>query len=378
MTSILKALQSGQAAPKVNLLPDAVFFTRTITVAAGSSPADVAAQVELALETLSPFPPAQLYHGYYWAPASERVLVFAAYRRRFTPEQLEGWEAAELVIPSFAALLGAEVQPGTTMIVPAEEGLTAIYWDSAKVPAKVAFRAVPAGADEAAVVKIREELLAASPSSRPLVLASGPQPLPGSSDREFSFRAEGLYTKLPTERAAVMDVRDKEALAGLRRARARDVGLWRLFVGAILLLVLLGLGELGLVGMKLWQQTLTTRVNAQRPVVERIMTAQSIATRINELSTKRLLPFEMIAAVNEKRPEDIYFVRVQTNGLAGLLIDATSNSPTLVSSYQSALSALPNVEKVEFRNQQVRENSMTFTMAITFKSDGLKPAATNP
>jgi hypothetical protein len=108
------------------------------------------------------------------------------------------------------------------------------------------------------------------------------------------------------------------------------------------------------------------------------MTAQSIATRINELSSKRLLPFEMISAVNEKRPDDIYFVRVQTNGLAGLLIDATSNSPSLVSSYQAALSALPSVERVEFRNQQVRENSMTFTMAITFKSDALKPTAANP
>jgi hypothetical protein len=378
MTSILKALQSGQAAPKVLLLPDAVFFTRTVTLAAGSSPTDVAAQVELALETLSPFPPAQLYHGYYWVPASERALVFAAYRRRFTSEQLEGWDAAELVIPSFAALLSADVQAGTTMIVPSEEGLTAIYWDSAKVPLRVTFRAVPAGSDDAAIVKIREELLAASPSSRPLILASSPQPLPGSSDREFSFRAEGLYTKVPAERASAMDVRDKEALAGLRRARARDVGLWRVFVGMILLLVLVGLGELGLVGLKLWQQTLTTRANAQRPIVERVMTAQSIATRINELSSKRLLPFEMISAVNEKRPDDIYFVRVQTNGLAGLLIDATSNSPSLVSSYQAALSALPSVERVEFRNQQVRENSMTFTMAITFKSDALKPTAANP
>lgn len=378
MTSILKALQTGQAAPKVLLLPDAIFFTRTIPIAAGSAPADVAGQVELALETLSPFPPAQLYHGYYWVPTSERALVFAAYRRRFTPEQLSGWDGAELVIPSFAALLGAQVQPGTTMIVPAEDGLTAIYWDSGKVPLRVAFRAIPAGSDEAAIAKIREELVAAAPSSRPLVLNAGAQPLAGSSDREFSFRAEGLYTKIAAEHAAAMDVRDKEALTGLRRSRARDVGLWRIFVGMILLLVLLGLGELGLVGMKLWQQTLTTRANAQRPIVERVMTAQSIATRINELSTKRLLPFEMLATVNEKRPEDIWFIRVQTNGLAGLLIDATSNSPTLVSSYQAALSSIPNVERVEFRNQQVRENSMTFTMAITFKSDGLKPTATNP
>ncbi len=33
-------------------------------------PADIAAQVELALEGVSPFPLAQLYHGYFWAPGA--------------------------------------------------------------------------------------------------------------------------------------------------------------------------------------------------------------------------------------------------------------------------------------------------------------------
>ena len=61
---LLRILRAGPPAPKVVLLPDGMFFTRSIVIGAASTLADVTAQVELALETLSPFPPAQLYHGF--------------------------------------------------------------------------------------------------------------------------------------------------------------------------------------------------------------------------------------------------------------------------------------------------------------------------
>src|SRR5687768_2104948 len=110
---LFKVLRDGPPLPRVVLLPDGMFFTRSIAIGAASTLADVTAQVELALETLSPFPPAQLYHGFYWPPGADRAFVFAAYRRRFTNEQLGAWEGAELVLPSFAALLGGDVRANT-------------------------------------------------------------------------------------------------------------------------------------------------------------------------------------------------------------------------------------------------------------------------
>jgi hypothetical protein len=86
--SPFKFLRAGPPPPKVSLLPDALFFTRTIPIAADTPAAEVAAQVELALESLAPFPVAQLYHGYYFPPGASAALVFAAYRRRFTAEQI--------------------------------------------------------------------------------------------------------------------------------------------------------------------------------------------------------------------------------------------------------------------------------------------------
>ena len=60
--------------PKVVLLPDAQFFTRVVPVEGVATAAEVAAQVELALEALAPFPLAQMYHGHFWKPGAKHAL----------------------------------------------------------------------------------------------------------------------------------------------------------------------------------------------------------------------------------------------------------------------------------------------------------------
>lgn len=375
---LLKLLKSGPPPPKVVLLPDALFFARSVSVAVGASAADVAAQVELALETLSPFPPAQLYHGYFWLPGADRVLIFAAYRRRFSTEQVAEWETVELVIPAFAALLGGDVKPRTTLLVPSQEGLTALYWETGSVPVRMLFRPVSADATAAEITAARDDLLRQEPTNRTIVLAAAPLPESSPNEREYVFRAEAFRSRVPVGTANALDVRDKEALAGLRRARRRDLVLWRTFLGTAALLLLLGLGELALIAHGFWQQTRVAQADAQRPVVERIEAAQSLTTRINELSTKRLLPFEMIASITERKPPAVTFTRTTTSGLHGLIIDAYATSPDAVSAYQAALNALPALEKVEVREQRTRDNLMTFSLLVTFKPDAVKPAAPAP
>src|SRR5580692_2246962 len=98
-------------APDVVLLPDALFFVRAISVADGTPPADLVAQAELALEALAPFPLAQLYYGFYHPPGIPLALLYVAYRKRFTTEQTAAWAGADLVVPSFVALLGGEENP---------------------------------------------------------------------------------------------------------------------------------------------------------------------------------------------------------------------------------------------------------------------------
>src|SRR5688572_22604919 len=107
--SPISLLRAGPPPPKIALLPDGVFFTRAVPITAGATAAEAATQVELALEAASPFPLAQLYYGWVWAPGAERAFVFAAYRRRFTVEQTADWQGAEVVLPAFATVVGAQV-----------------------------------------------------------------------------------------------------------------------------------------------------------------------------------------------------------------------------------------------------------------------------
>ena len=369
---LLRILKAGPPPPKVVLLPDGLFFTRSIAIAPGSSAADVAGQVELALETLSPFPAAQLYHGFYWPPGADRALVFAAYRRRFTNEQLAGWDTAELVMPSFAALLGGDNRTNSTVVIPSEEGLTALYFEQSPVPSRIVFRAIQPDASEADRTRAQEQLANAVAGNRAIVLKQAPVVAPSASDRDLAFRAEAFNSRIPAAQAGALDVRDKTALADLRRARSRDLALWRGFLGLIGVLFLLVLGEVGLIVSGVWQKGRLAQLNQQRPVGERVMMAQNVTTRINDLSTKRLLPFEMILQVMGPKPASVRFVRAQTVGLYGLNVEAESTSPAAPSAYQSALSGLPSIEKVEVREQRARDNLMTFTLAVTFRPETVK------
>ncbi len=370
--------KSGAAAPKVVVLPDALFFARAIPVTAGATPAEAAAQAELALEALAPFPPAQLYYGCHWVPGSGQALVFAAYRRRFTREQVEAWATAELVLPAFATLLGGEAAPETTLLVPSAEGLTAIHWDRGPGPAAVQFRPLPAEATDADRAQAREELRCGAAGSRRLIeLTEFPVAEPGlRGAAEFVFRSGERVSRLPAALAGSLDVRDKTELAALRRARARDGVLWQVFQGCAAAVALVALGWAGLYGAGYWQRTREARIAAQQSVVDEIMTAQGLTTRINELSSKRLLPLEMISLVSGAiKPASIQFLRASTSGLHTLEVQAQTLSPGEVSAFRSALAALPACAQVEVREQRTRDNLMTFTLVITFRPGVLKPAA---
>jgi hypothetical protein len=363
----------------VALLSDALFFTQVVPIgaaeAAGSpEPGGAAAQVELALEALSPFSLAQLYWGYFRPSGSSRALVFAAYRRRFTSEQVAAWQGVELVLPAFAALLGGTVAPGTTAVVAAPDGLTAIRWGRDAVPDQVHFLPLPPEASEDDRARVRAELLRTVGSGGIVVDLTAPDAQAARSNREIVFRSGSFESRLPTAQAAELDVRDKADLSALRRARARDAFLWRVAAGSILMFGLLAFLEIGLFAGGFYQKALKLKLNAQAPEVARITTAQNLAHRIDELSTQRLLPLEMVSIVSAKKPESVQFFRAVANDRNSLTVDAQTNNPGEISGYKTALEATPECAKVEIHDQRTRNNIASFTLVVTFKPGALKPA----
>ena len=198
----------------------------------------------------------------------------------------------------------------------------------------------------------------------------------------MTFRSGDWVSPLPATVTSALDVRDKGELASLRAARRRDIMLWRVALGCAAALGLFAIGELGLIGGRAWQKVRDTQFRAQRPLVEKIMTSDALGRRIDDLATKRLLPWEMMMAVigtnKATLPKEIYFGRVYTtpgSGLYTLSIDAQTTSVSTISVYTSALKAVAGIESVETRLLQTLRENATFTLVITFKSDAIKPGA---
>jgi hypothetical protein len=377
MSVVQKFKLPGPVVKKVVLLPDHAFFVRVMPLAPETPPAGIPAQVELALEGLSPFPVAQLCYGYFCPPGAGRVLVYAAYRRRFTVDDAAEWADADAVLPAFAAWLGLAPAGPTALLVTGADFVTALGWDGHDaVPAVVATHPVAPEASPAERATLQEKLAAQLQHLPPPVAMTVPA---GTSSREgdegLEFTEGKLTSRLTTAQLDTLDVRDKAALATRRRDRARNLHLWRAFMGCAAALGLAAVLQLGLKGGRLWLDSRAALAAAQAPAVQDIETRQSLAHHIEELSTRRLMPVRMLEIVNEKRPRTIQFLRAATKGLYVLEIEGQTNATPDVFNYQAALKELPACALVELGQTVDRGGITRFTLTVTFKPEALRPAA---
>jgi len=373
------SLKLSVPARKVVLLPDAYFFCRAVPISEKATPAEAANQIELALEALSPFPPTQMYHGHFWQPGAKNACVFAAYRKRFTAEQIESWADAEAVLPAFAALLCTPIKRPTTLLLWSEKGLTAVNWDDGDdAPVSVVARELPPEPTETDRAALREAVLLESGNTRTVVEPATAPAFDGTAGGdEFIFRCDPLSAAFPREQLDVLDVRDKEELAARRRARSRDLLLWRVLLGCFAAIALAALLEVALIGGGLWQKARTTRVDLQEPWVAKILMAKNLASRIDELSTKRMRPFEMISMVAEKKPASITFVSTTVSNILTLEIEAQASTSSDVDAFRTALKNMPEFESVVTDRQRLVNGLTTFRIVVTFKPDAFKPAPTS-
>lgn len=368
------------AGASVVLLPDARFFVRAVPVNAAAGAEAVSREVELALEVVSPFPVSQLFYGYLWHPESVHALVFAAFRRRFTDDEQAAWVEAERVVPHFVLAASLNPGPGRTVVLGDGASLTAVYWgEPGPVPSRVVTAPLAPDASDAERSAVRSALLRAVGSvGAGVVDLPTPVRTPDEGNEQRVLWAAGEYTlSLPLANGSHLDVRDKGELAARRASQRRARLLWRGFLAGLGALVLLTLGEVALIGLRAWEAGRLARVEAQQPAVDRIMSQQALATRIEELSTKQLRPFEMISLVTvagspgTQKPVSVQFIRTVTNGLYTLEVEAQTKVGGDLALYQAALRQNPAVASVEVAKHDVRDATTTFVLVITFKPEAL-------
>ncbi|HYC69602.1 MAG TPA: hypothetical protein VEB66_00240 [Opitutaceae bacterium] len=353
------------ALEEIVVVPTDRFFVLETEIDPG---APAAGQVELMLEDASPFPLAQVFHGFVVAPDGTRAIAFAAIRKRFAPEELAEWPAAVAVVPSFVALLArAPTEP--LVVVHAHEGaVVGVGWDGrAALPVAVAARSALVGEESAveeAVAELRARL--GQPEAEVRRLA-GPIGVGRDDNQEAVFRVDGQETaRLAGAALADADVRDKSFLEERRRLEARERVWGRLLAVAGLLLLTAGGLELGTWALRAWNARSRAGLEASAAEVARIEAAATMASRVEELAARRERPLEWLAQVAAAKPRSVYFVAMTSRGGRVLEIEAQTPNPSEVGAFETTLRSLAGVASVEVRDLRSREGRATFLIAVRF------------
>jgi hypothetical protein len=349
------------------------FFLRLVPLAP-ELPAP--AQVELALEGLAPFPAAQLYWGCCVARDRTSALVYAAHRRRFTAEETAAWERAELVVPDLLALLGAAPAGATMLVYASDHRLSGAVWSGqASWPVAVHTRTFAEPPAEDVRRQFAAELEGkAGLSGTPVRFVTGTPRARRDGDSlvlELVDAAGAVITATAVARAeqAGLDIRDPAFLDKRRRDRQRGEFVWKLLLAGGAAAALAAVFEAGALTFSLVNRSLHGRVALQAAVVEKLATANSLTSRVDELTHRRLRFFEMLSTINEPRPHSILFTRTGTSGRHGLEIEAQTNSADDVGTYEAALRRLAPLEKVEIRDLRARDGVTTFALTVAFKNE---------
>ncbi|MBI3885007.1 MAG: hypothetical protein HY302_04680 [Opitutae bacterium] len=359
-------------ASPVILLPSERFFVRAVPLAAD---APAGPQVELALENVAPFPLAQLYYGYLAAPAGDRALVFAAYRKRFTAGETAAWTEAAAVLPGFLVLLGDAPKTPWLRLWTEPGRLTAVAWNGRDaLPVAVMARETDAASAEATRSALLAEIRERSGVTGTPVQEFGDAATTARSVAKgtVSLALKNLALTLGATETARADVRDKEFLALRQQSQKRDLRLWLAFQLCAGGLAAALVFEAGLFAAGLKVQRVQGLVQQQSAEVRKIETAQALTTKIDEMTRSRLKPFEMIALANQNRPASIQFVRATTTGSFSLEVEAQTSSAPDVGQFEAVLRATPEFAGVEVRDLRSREGVTSFTLTITFKPESLQ------
>jgi hypothetical protein len=381
MTSLSRLFKDAKP-QEAAMLPGNRFFVRRLSVEGD----DIPGQVNLALEAISPFPLEQMLVGFVTSADGKQVLAYAAHRRRFTTEESFAWPEDCQVVPEFLALCGHRPTADGIVVHRNDERLTALAWKAGdELPAAIVVAEL-ADTDEAAIAReaaTRADLATETPVENVTGALSG-----AIIERDLILKGEfeGTFT-IPQKGLDDSDIRDSDFLAERRKKERLNLILWnaaRLGAAVLVVSLLLDIAG-GIVGMR--KASLEVANEARRPLVEDIEASQAITSRILELGIKRLLPIEMLALVNEKRPATVEFTNIQceikkakdsTIAKPMMTVDARTPNAGDISDFLKAVQAMPEVEAATNSEPRVRETSTTFRVEITFKQAVLLKAAETP
>lgn len=367
--------------PEVEYVRGDRFFVRQVSLPPGLKGPELHGFIELSLEKMSPFPMEHLFYGFYICEESESVLIYAAYKRCFTAEEIQQWERVEFVLPDFFPILGFTYESDTIVMVEGKSALSAVSFEAGQVlPQMIVSREL---SESSEIKATKQQLigLVGGLNDRPVISfvrdeESDPSEEKGVYRFPFSKQLENDVASAEIEQAEDIlwkgDLRDGSFIASKRRQKKLDQGFWKIALGLVVLLGLFFLSEILMLGGKAFISHLDKTTIGREAEVAQIEDKKSVVQELENFERSNLIPFDMIAAIHPVLPRSIHFTRLETDGRNSLEIECKTTNSADVTIYKNGLENLLKVESAEVRNLQSAGGQSSFILVVNFKADAFE------
>ncbi|HKK19081.1 MAG TPA: PilN domain-containing protein [Opitutales bacterium] len=357
-----------EAEPEVHVpspvltLPGYLFFVDRIELPEALEASEIDDFAELSLEGLAPFPIEQLYWGFLHSESAGSILLYAAYKERIKGLGYENLENYLWVLPDFAALWGASFSETTRLQLESDEGFCEIEFGAGQnLPSKVVgFGPNAEKTDHGSSVRLQLASTNVSEKAIPAFYFEAVDATEG--------KIHGNWEKLVPDEDDLWraDIRDAAFKKNERNTRKLTTWITRATAYAALFAVLLVVLEGVLFAGDLWLETQQAKIAAQASEVRRIEDKQSLMNKLDQVAQNELRPIAILEALNEPRPEGIYFTSTVTEGQNRITIDGIANTINELNAYTESLRSSGNFELLEAPRTLTRGGKTTFTATLDY------------
>lgn len=374
----VEAVEDTSVESPVLVLPGHVFFVDRIELPAGLESTDISDFAELCLEDLAPFPVEQLYWGFLHHEPDGAILLYATYKERIAELGHKDVHHFQWVLPDFATTFGAYFPEAKTLLLESADGGSLISLE----PGAVLLSHVKSYAPDSKAPPSAE-------SSRPLVIHIDSIALNDQGLPTFHFKAReridesttGHWKQVSPSESQLWqaDIRDREFKKTERNNRKLSAWLGRATAYAgvfiILLLVLEGLLYAG----AFWLQAENQKIARQAPDVRRVEDKQSLMNKLDQVAQNELRPIAILDALNQSRPEGIYFTKTVAEDQNRITIDGIARTISELNAYLEALEATGSFQ-LKDSDRITRGGKTTFsaTLDYTHSTTGDRPGRPEP
>lgn len=365
----------------VQLVDSGLFFSAASPLPKGIKARDVEALARGLVEEHAPLPLEQTSWGYlvdHRGKAGPHLLYYAATRQSLFGRKAEN--ARDLrpaaVLPAFVALAGLRFARRTCVFLEEAECVSAVLFEpGATVPNRIVSRFLSEAGTDAEPA--RDEL------ARRIEGEQGEtELLPGTvrvaeavprgkgavfhleqrdpaSGEWVSWKRTGIDKEA---RLLAADVRDRETLGAGARKQASGKRILRVAAALIAATLLLGALEIVQLLRGREAESLRERAEAREAQVERLQDIEAMAQSLEELLQGRFEPFDWLQAVNETRPEAVFFTSYALDDEGRIRINGQAPEVKILNEYIAALNEDPRLAEVEVGDTETDEDGVRFSL----------------